>query len=396
MINIYFFPTSQNHLPHDARYALRGATVWESKLDEKYYAVVTQTGKPTPCIYIECHDYEIIRKSIAINHSELASNLMRKLVDKWTKNEILHVLPYAKDGVSFVTVTTLDHGSRYDGQSHMIMLQVKIENPSIYVDWLRQNGARILDPNTVLFCDVGLGYEPNTFRGCKPYYLDYSTASINDKMSFMQEIYHHDEYWGTRDDKEYNEYSTKSNKMVFYNYSKEQARILLYSGSNMTMIKNYTIDEINAILEMRAVDTDPRAGSPTKLTIEEGREVYNKRVALDSTEGGFKDLIYPVHAIERMMRLAIVGRRDGETERHHVLISDWTIDKYLKAKDAYVEVKDQTSDPLSTIAKLVDCQPAILKSYFKNTTDVEWSVELEEVISVANQDDVTVTTLEIL
>lgn len=396
MINIYFFPTSQNYLPQDAEFVIRGAKVWECKLDETYYVVVTQTGKAVPRIYIETHDYEVIRKSIAINHSALATELMRKLVEKWTNNVILHVLPYAQNGVSFVTATTLERGQRYEGHSHVVMLTVNIENPSIYIDWLRQNNARILDPNTVLFCDVGLSYNPNMFRGCQAHYLDYSTASINNKMLFMHELYSRDEHYGVPEEGAYHEYNPGLNSMSFYKYTHEQARSLIYSGERMTMIKKYTIDEVNAILEMRAVNTDADVGEPTKLSVNQGLEVYAKRVELDSKDGGIKDLIYPIHAMERMMRLAIAGRQEGEVERHYVPITDWTIDQYHRRKADYVEIKDRASDLIAPIANLVGYQPAILKSYFKNTTDVEWTVELEEVMSIANRDDVTVTTLETL
>lgn len=82
---------------------------------------------------------------------------------------------------------------------------------------------------------------------------------------------------------------------------------------------------------------------------------------------------------------------DVGSSRHRRLL----MDLMGLEKDALFRIADFYAVK-SVEVELIRCQPAILKSYFKNTTDVEWTVELEEVISVANQDDVTVTTLEIL
>lgn len=396
MINIYFFPTRQTNLPMDACRVIRGAKIWQGKPCEDYIAVVTQTGKATSNIYIEVGDYEVIRSAIAHNHSQVASHLMRKLVEHWTDNKVLLVFPYEHQGVSFVTATTMERGERYEGDSHMVMMAIKIKDPTPYIEWLRQINVQVLGPDIVLFCDVGLSYEPNIFRGTAPYYLDYSTASINQKMSFMHEIYASDEHWSRDEERAYNEYNPDKNKMTFYNYSLEQARCMIHSGSRMSMIKKYTLKEVNAILEMRAVNMPADEGSTTKLTVEEGQALYLKRVELDSKDGGFKDLVYPVHEIVRSMRLAIVAKRVGYEQCHHVTINDWTVEQYLQRKKIYAEAKDRTTDPIGLIAMLVDYHPAMLKSYFRYTTDVEWTVELEEVISKSNEENVTVTTLEIL
>lgn len=396
MINIYFFPTRQTHLPMDACRVIRGAKIWEGKPCEDYIAVVTQTGKATSNIYIEVGDYEVVRSAIAHNHSQVASHLMRKLVEHWTDNKVLLVLPYEHQGVSFVTATTMERGERYEGNSHMVMMAIKIKDPTPYIEWLRQINVQVLGPDIVLFCDVGLSYEPNIFRGTAPYYLDYSTASINQKMSFMHEIYASDEHWSRDEERAYNEYNHDKNKMAFYNYSLEQARNMIHSGSQMSMIKKYTLKEVNAILEMRAVNTPADEGSTTKLTVEEGQALYLKRVELDSKDGGFKDLVYPVHEIIRTMRLAITAKRDGYEQSLYVPVTEMTVEEYLHRKRMFVEAKNHTNDLVGLIAMLIEYHPALFKSNFKYTTDVEWTVELEEVISKSNEENVTVTTLEIL
>lgn len=396
MINIYFFPTRQNTLSIEAERVIRGAKLWEGKPCEDYLAVVTQTGKSDSNIYIGVNDYEEIRSAIAHNHSQLASHLMRKLVELWTNDKVLLVLPYAAKGVTFVTASTMERGDRYDGYGHMVMMAIKIEDPTTYIEWLRQINVRVLSPDIVLFCDVGLSYEPNIFRGTTPYYLDYSTASINQKMSFMHELYASDEHWSRDEEREYNEYNPNKNKMAFYNYSLEQARNMIYSGSQMSMIKKYTLKEVSAILEMRAVNTPADVGETTKLTAEEGQALYLKRVELDSKDGGFKDLVYPVHEIVRTMRLAITARRDGYEQPLYVPITEMTVEEYLHRKRMFVEAKNNTNDLVGLIAMLIEYHPALFKSNFKYTTDVEWTVELEEVISKSNEENVTVTTLEIL
>lgn len=394
MINIYFFPETSQWLTTFARRVIRGAVLWEERIDDKYFCVVTQTGKPESNIYIEVHNSEVVRKAITLNHSELASELMKKLVAKWTNDQVWLVLPYVKDGISFVTENIMEHGSRYEGDGHMVMMTVKIDDPSRYLEWLRLQGVRILDPNTILFCDVGLEYHSNLMRGGNSFYLDYSTASLNDKMMFMHSLYSRE---SRREENEYHDYNTDLNTMCYYNYSKEQAKRLIYSGFHMAVIKDYTAKEVNTILEMRALTADSNTGEPTELTIDEGNAVYETRVNLNSNEGGFKDLIYPVHAIERIIRLAITTRREGEVQYHYVPITDWTVGAYLRRKREYIASKADGKDAsLNDVASLIGYQPTMLKTYFKHTTDVDWVVELEEIISQANKDDVVVNTLEIL
>lgn len=396
MINIYFFPETSQWLTSSARRVIRGAILWEERVDDKYFCVVTQTGKSESAVYIEVHDSEVVRKAITLNHSELASELMEKLVAKWTNDEVWLVLPYVKDGISFVTENIMEHGSRYEGDGYMVMMTVKIDDPSRYLEWLRLQGIRILDPNTILFCDVGLEYHSNLMRSGNSFYLDYSTASLNDKMMFMHKLYGLDDRREHSEENEYRDYNTNLNTMRYYNYSKEQAKNLIYSGSHMTLIKDYTAKEVTTILEMRAL-TDNDKGEPTELTVDEGKAVYATRVNLNSSEGGFKDLIYPIHAIVRILRLAVAARRDGEVQYHYVPITDWTVGEYLKRKREYLASKADGSDAsLNDVAVLIGYQPAMLKTYFKHTTDVDWIVELEEVISQDNKEDVTVTTLEIL
>lgn len=387
MFNIYFFPKNTGYYYFDESRVINGAVCWEGELPDDFKCVVTQTGSDDGYICLLKNNAEVITAAIADNNSPKINELMAALMKVWAPELGDYVLPYAERSVSFNIFNMLDQGERYHGSSYEVLLTVKMQNPAIYLPYLRDMGIKILSPDIVLYCDVAVDYIPNILREDPPHYLDYATASNCVRHSFMLENYNSHEIWNSSDEEELSWHNSSKRPMKYYNYDASQMRELLYSGRGR-MREIYTADEVSAIFKMR--DSEDGYIQPTRLSIEDGKALYNQRAELNSSEGGFKDLIYPRIKLNRTLRLAIYCKHAGETTTYYQDVTMLTIGEFK----ARLSDMQEEQDPINALANLCGCKPAVFKSYFATTTDVVWNVELQELLSHDNADDIKLTVLE--
>lgn len=390
MLNFYFI--GNDDLWNGAR-IVTGAEVYRHKINDKYTAIVTQTGDAKSYIYLSHYNTDEITQAIAFNHSDLVSQCMADLMMVWSGGKVRYVHNYAPHSVSFAVKDLHEHGDRWESGYLRLYFKVEVSDYNYFIPFMKDNGIRILSPDIILYCDNAIRYNSYWHSNCEPDYTDYSTANNDDKLLFMHSIYDNNARFYAEREKLINTRDVTKWPLRYYGYTREQVRELVYNQT-VAVRELYTIAEIESILTMRGKSE----GKPTTYNKEEGKKILDERLSKDAKDGGIRDYRYSMDKKTRMMRIAIKSVSPLGTAIHYHEISDMPVYQYLSAKSALLEaVASDGWDATTThqcLAQLsgYDLPKLKIAVPLKHTT--EWEIWLEEIIDLADSDTATITKLE--
>jgi len=380
MFNIYFLSTLSSFYTH--RNITQGAIIYDNE-SEGIRRVITQTGKASK-IFTQMNE-DTIAKEIAQRFSPTTAMHLDKLISELTHNKVRINLPPCHD-IKFRVVSLMESGDRVDpvSSTYLTVLEYEFNEDALLAEILERNKVKILSPDIILPCDVGIRYDL-IWRGVPAAHYDYydmRTATYLEKLSFMESML------TIRDENKFRPTRLSARTMCHYGLTDDEIVDILKSGSGLCRLP-YTIEDVDTILTMRL---DHGTGA-MKLTAEVAKEEILRRRNTPSSEGGYADLVYCGSPIQRSVVLNVIAL--GETQRSAEYPIDCMISQYeyfKKNAAEYIPVSVTAEPFIKALTQLLGINLGQLKSIFGWDDITGWSFELYEVKQL-NPDEPEIRTL---